>query len=310
MQANKNKLVYFLVVVAVVCAIVPLFVTSGSFRCSLPDPIILPRPYSEETKSEVAASATPVTLIYHSQPSEFSRGLSSCMLDPSCHILYQHVQKTGGQGVENLFFSIFGHRYDACCGGDMLDRFRRNTKSFCLYPFSSYEVIRGFDEIVNTCNEKFYKQKDHRLVILTSIREPLDLTLSAIHQTCNKRWRKRDDRVKAACEACSFEQDEGYWMRHPGRTVDDYSMVLRQAIGTLKEFDHYWVDTVDLSTMFKDLQLGLHPLYEKQFTAYFKTKHNPEKLDRCEFSMHSKMINKLRPSSTFYRNFTRGLVGA
>jgi acetone carboxylase gamma subunit len=225
--------------------------------------------------------------------------------------------------VKSFLFNIFGHGYDACCGEDVLHRFRNDPHGFCLHPFSSYEVVHGFDEIVDTCNNIFYKlsngtrilesseTNDHRLVILTSLQDPVEAMLADVHQACNNSGESesRDDRVvKAACKACSFDQDKEYWMSHPTRTVDDYAELLRQATGTLKEFDHYWVDVVDLNNMFYDIQTALYPRYEEDFYAYFKKKHAPETLGGCELSMHAKMIKALRSSRVFYRKFTQGII--
>jgi hypothetical protein len=92
-------------------------------------------------------------------------------------------------------------------------------------------------------------------------------------------------------------------------THNEYSKIRLQGTKTLQDFDHFWVDTVDLNTMVDDLQAALYPRYNQSFVAYFREPHNPEKLDRCEFGMHSKMIKGLQPSVEFYRNFTLERIG-
>jgi hypothetical protein len=123
----------------------------------------------------------------------------------------------------------------------------------------------------------------------------------------------RDNRTKVACLKWSFDdEDEDIWMGYVRETNDDYVAIHRESIGlSLKDsFDHYWVDTVDITAMLRKLQIALHhdPRYDKHFDAYFNALHNPENVDRYEFGMHSKMIKGLRPSIEFYRHFTLGIV--
>jgi hypothetical protein len=102
-----------------------------------------------------------------------------------------------------------------------------------------------------------------------------------IHQHRNKNIHRHDNLTKKeACTACPFDQHKDFWMNYPRRCNFEYTQIHQEATDdSLKDFDHYPVDTVDLNTMFKDLQADLHPPYRKQFDEYFNTAHDPENLE-------------------------------
>ena len=248
---------------------------------------------------------------FHLQPESFITQLEECILNaPSkkCHIMYQHVSKTGGKGVEFLFFGLTKHRNTACCGNRAKARFYKNPSKHCPHPFQSFEVIEGFDQMVHTCNNDFYKKSPHnpKVIVLIPLREPISRTLSRIHQRCNKGWDVKDDETKAFCTACSFEKHSDYWMKYPSYVNQDYKTIQNQSTQSLQMFDHLYIDTVDLNKMATMLSERLSPVndhYAKVFQEYFNQKHNPEKLTHCSFGINSPMMKALKPAIEIYREF-------
>ena len=249
---------------------------------------------------------------FHLQPEWFITQLEECVLDaPSkkCHIMYQHVGKTGGKGVEYLFFGLLGHKRIACCSSRMKEKFYENTSNYCPNPFQSFEVIDGFDQMVHQCNNDFYKNSPNntKVILLTSVREPIGRVLSHIHQACNKNWQfKTNETTKEVCTACNFETHTEFWMKFPRAANGLYNVIRHQSTQSLQMFDHLYVDMVDLNKMATMLSERLSPLndhYTEVFQKYFNKKHNPEKLDHCSFGLKSPMIKALKPAIETYREF-------
>jgi hypothetical protein len=297
----------------------------------------------------------------------FLATLSSCIQDDKCHIQYLHTEKTGGTTIEkSIFRSIFpNNKIHGCCGEKNMKQFRNNSYDACMKPFNSHQVMgKDFQEIVQTCLQIYhqhnhtkndnYKVKDHgnddrgihkknstnttsgwvedntlhRMVILATFRDPIQRTLSAIHQICNKVFDKRSPRTQQACSQCSYEKDTEFWDNHTTHTNQLYDSLYKDVILWQEEKNKHvnptdngagvgvgivdlkllTLDNVDITPCFTKLVDWLSPPYSIRLRE-IQDKHqvkNPELLQRCDFGFHSVMMKHLAPSIAIYRNLTLG----
>lgn len=259
-------------------------------------------------------------IAYHLEPERFIEGLANCMLDAwdkksprRCNLMFQHQYKSGGTTIEYIFYKLYGMKDLSgfgCCQEDMLKRFYDNPRLYCQRKFQSYEVIDGFDGMVHKCQDSFYRfWHNHTVIVLTSMREPTSRTLSRIHHTCNKNWDLRSEETKAKCTTCKYEDDPDYWMTYPADINKNAETVRNQTMGSLKGFDHYWIDNMDLTPMLKDLFDFLssrHPLDSDVLESTRERQINTEKLDKCSFGLTSEMVKELTPARTLYKQFLQG----
>ena len=159
------------------------------------------------TEEKRAIDGTAIS--FHLYPNKFVQELTDCFYDDDCRIYYYHFEKSGGTSIEQRMARLFPPRLNSCCGPTLMERFRVEPIKYCEAKFSSYQVGRSefLDEIVPTCIAK----TGARAVVLVSFREPIQRTLSYIHQKCNKHLWGRSDAMKRACRTCSYEQDKVFW---------------------------------------------------------------------------------------------------
>jgi hypothetical protein len=292
-------------------------------------------PPPQTTEPSLLLSASPASssdghhVAYHQRPNDFVDVLADCLHSNStCHIIYRHVGKTGGTGVQAFFWKLLGlPMRDTCCSARMRRRFMNNTRDYCAQAFQSYEVIDGFGTMVKVCDDRYYKKpsrdqmilsnfqddprqgwQPHRLIVLTTLREPIERLLSKIHQICNKNLKSRSQKVLAACQRCDFAQDEDMWMqwaREQGSLED--RVIVQQTRGPLHKYPHLWLDVSDLNAMIHQLRPRFSQQQQQEvFDWYFSQKHNPEKLNNCRFSMDSSLIKGLNESKAIYKDFLTG----
>jgi hypothetical protein len=237
------------------------------------------------------------TINFHLYPNKFVKELTDCFNDADCRIYYYHFEKSGGTDVENRMALIFPPRLQSCCGETQMQRFRDAPNEFCKAKFSSYQVGSSdfLDEIVPTCIAK----TGARAVVLVSFREPIQRTLSYIHQKCNKHFRVRSDSMKMACRRCSYEQDKVFWDDLVQHANSQYLELLDVASAQISNTTVLSVDSMDLSALYRDLFAA-----SGHATFNMSVRSNPEKTTRCNFGFKSEMFRGLRLSAEVYRNMS------
>ena len=263
-------------------------------------------------------------IFYHLHQTKFVKDLVDCILmnfkfaqnhnGKQCHLIYQHVQKTGGRAMENFLARLLQvSRAKACCLEEMRQRFYNDIPSFCTRIFQSYEVYDGFDAMVQTCQEVYQKNGtgNHKIMVLTTLREPVERSLSQINHFCNKNLNRRTPELQAACRACNHSSHLEVWNDFPHRANDEYQTVAKEALHS--EQDRYFLDISDMDSMIQQLQEALPEEFlakrKAAFEDFFQSKINPEIIRRCDFVMSSSMMKAYRPSKSLYKSFMLGTLG-
>ena len=297
----------------------------------------------------------------------FLATLSNCIQDDKCHIQYLHTWKTGGTTIEkSIFRSIFpNNKIQSCCREITMKEFRSNSYDACMKPFNSYQVMgKDFREIVQTCLQIYHEHshtkndnymindhgyddrgihtkkstnttsgwmednKLHRMVILATFRDPIQQSLSAIHQLCNNFFDFRSPAAQQACSQCSYEKDSKFWDKKTIHTNELYDSLYKDVILWQEEMNKYdnanddgvgvgkvdlkllTLDSVDITPCFTKLVDWLSPPYSIRLREKIQDKEhqvkNPELLQTCDFGFHSVIIKHLAPSIAIYRNLTLG----
>lgn len=235
---------------------------------------------------------------YRLEPGIFVKELTTCFEDDDCRIYYLHFGKSGGSGLENRMFKAFPPYQDSFMRGNMLQRFQENPSNFCNAKFSSYQV--SSPDFINTIVPTCMKETGSRAIILVSFREPIQRSLSYIHQMCNKYQRHRNKVTRQACSRCSYEQDSDFWnthiIQHFNQEYDELQKVTTAEIVNASVLS---VDMVDLSLLYDKLYAAIrHEAFSLPQTT------NTEATQRCNFGFKSEMFRGLAPSSDVYRNLT------
>lgn len=233
------------------------------------------------------------------EPDHFVDELTSCFHDDDCRVRYLHFGKSGGSGLENRMFKVFPPYQDSFMRGQLLQRFKGNPNDFCNAKFSSYQV--SSPDLINTIIPTCMKEtgSDARVIILVSFREPLQRSLSYIHQMCNKFQRHRNKVTRQACSRCSYEQDLEFWNDHIQHFNQEYKELQEVTTAKLDNASVLSVDMVDLSLLYDKLFAVTH---HEAFAIPQTT--NAEATQRCNFGLKSGMFRGLAPSSEVYRNLT------
>ena len=161
--------------------------------------------------------------LYQRQPQKVIEIFDNCVGNDKCHVLYQHVQKTGGSYLASKLKPTLekvpggqnnNNRYvpnEWCCGSNLIKRFQNNTSQFCTnYKFSIYEMNSlEFSTILETCS-KYNEQEEggHTYVSIVTVREPIQRTISQIHQQCNKGYKVHAEYYQKYCQQCMFLEDD------------------------------------------------------------------------------------------------------
>jgi hypothetical protein len=170
-----------------------------------------------------------VVLLYPQNPQRFTNILFQCLEEPKCHFLYHHVPKTAGSFIASSLFPIFEHgeRYRSrewCCFEIVMGKFFNNTEDYCVRRKMGVYEVRGdeYAQVLETCEEK-YSDAGHTYVGLVTTREPIQRTLSLIHQQCNSGYDKKNPRYQAFCRNCTYDSNsEEFWQRFIDDTNNAY----------------------------------------------------------------------------------------
>lgn len=193
-----------------------------------------------------------------------------------------------------------------------------------------YEV-RGneFSQVLETCEQEYAKQ-GHTYVGLVSTREPVQRTISLIHQQCNSGYREKNPRYQAFCRNCTFDMNSpdsvSFWTQFVEdtniafQTMDDY-------IATRKSLPHIHptsnssnnnshdkktkmkapilvIDNSMVNDLFYILDVGLK---KNNKPPLKRGRENAEKkLAICNFGMTSAMLKRLQPASTIFLDLWSG----
>jgi len=313
--ARQFSLRQMLIVVSVLCMVL-LMSTMTPRSTRTPTPTF---------KCEEKRTIKPRHLVFARDSLAFVDAFVDCIRDENCHIFYHHVQKTGGSYVAARLYPILnGKSYDGsqwCCHEGFMSRFQQNIPKFCSLKLGIYEVHGSqFEQVVATCMDHHHQQKalsDNnttndsrcssssihqmpvRFLALASIREPIQRTLSMIHQVCNKNFNGLPSEEKAICKRCSYSGDDKvYW--------DDHCLKTNQAYANLT----YRIPSADLliiDSMFLDKFFAMVEAALEQKIPMKDVRVNVESTNICSFSLISSMLRLLAPSHSIYKNLSIGL---
>jgi hypothetical protein len=259
-------------------------------------------------------------------------------------LYYWHIGKTGGTTLETTFWSdaVFGPppldtMRDTCCNIPLEQRVQELWQDYCNARFVSLQVSgKAFFEFVRQCqqyhdqnHDNNTNEKRHEIRVLVSYREPSHLTLSTIHQYCNKHLiqTRRSPQLLAACQHCQYESDAPYWdyiVEEINRIYTDlYQLVFPStwhAAAAPEAPRHssifhvlYAIELPDMNDFTQRLYARLanqnveeHDQTKTTDAMNQPTNHhpyhaNPEKTSHCSFGMTSPMFKGLEPSRLIYR---------
>jgi len=311
-------------------------------------------------------SHRPLKIFAH-DPDRFSASFLQCAFhSPRCHIHYHHVQKTGGSRLASRLHPVLsnprGVKYESkkwCCGLPMMDRFHENVQLYCeKLKFGIYEVLGPqFADVVKTCMDSQSNntsavdrksEEDDEIVVLMTIREPIQLTLSQIHHQCNKNFQKKSKEEKIICKQCSFESNPDF-LKYVNQTNNVYEGIASAVPDILEQFrkvSRYsnsrarpegilggsdtqnrtgrgddWVESIlgrrneeahrvmILDQADIDRFFSLLEQHSPAGIMVPEGRGNEEKTHVCSFGVTSSMMKALSPALEIYRNLTSGLVG-
>ena len=267
------------------------------------------------------------TLLYANDREKFSETFASCIDDPSCRILYNHLQKTGGSYLASRLHPVLdenGKRYNSnkwCCGDGLYDRFINRTKHFCELKFSIYETynVQMFADILQTCQQ--YTEKRTREVALITIREPIERTLSQINMRCNKGYNRLSNNKKEICQRCNYTSDPKYFDHYVNQTNELYvglEATIPTLVTMLKKRNRVHNNEKVVHT--DKTSSNLLILDNSQINSFFdeiehlrnitlpKGRGNVGYTRICDFEMTSNMIYSLQPALDVYENLIRLLT--
>lgn len=276
-----------------------------------------------KTMSSLPVPPSKDTLFYYHDPGTFLRKFSECFFEGDyCHVLYWHVQKTGGSYLASRLYPVYnrGEWYDSrswCCNDKfMKNEFWPNVTTYCSKKLGVYEVRpKEYVEVVRACQDFREKRfnasettKRHRYIGLVSVREPIERTLSAIHQQCNVHSGQLHQDTHDICERCSYEEDadKPFYEKFVNKTNDAYIGLKETIILSDPKIDIplYIIDNEQIDVFFEKLEdlISLRSMHYFNRTFHFpQGKSNSEKSDKlCDFGMPSALMRQHRSSLQAY----------
>lgn len=282
--------------------------------------------------TEKEANVQPVTrsnadrLSYHEAPDVLVKEISDCIFDQRyCHVLYWHVQKTGGSYISSKLYPAFNresyHSKEWCCNDKFMKQaFWPNTSMYCAKRMGVYEVRpedykKVLQECTNLARVGPKSTKQHRYIGMISIREPIQRTHSGIHQRCNVHTSKLDNKTHDICERCTYDgDDKGFYEK----IVNDTNLVYKGMQGILSDpeidIPLYVIDNDDIDAFFTQLEESIaHHLNRAglslpngtfQFPSGNANAEAKQKL--CNFGMPSSLMKQHQPALQAYHWFWSG----
>lgn len=285
---------------------------------------VLPR---NKTSAETPVlPPTKDTLFYYHNPENFVKKFSDCLFEGDrCHVLYWHVQKTGGSYLASRLYPIFnlGKFYNSrawCCNDKfMKHEFWPNVTTYCSKQLGVYEVrAEEYLEVIQACQGFREKEENnatetgrHRYIGLISVREPIQRSVSAIHQKCNVHSGKLDQNAHQICERCSYDEegaDKPFYEKIVNETNAVYSGMKNNILSDPNlDIPLYIIDNEHINDFFGKLEddINLRAIgAARHFNRTFhfpqgkSNSENPHKL--CDFGMPSELMRQHRASLQVY----------
>lgn len=273
-------------------------------------------------------NASTAVTVFERNPTLFVDTFDDCANDENCHIFYHHVQKTGGSHIAAILFPLLenteyvdtgipatpgiGDDIVWCCNEKTMRAFQKNIPGYCSRKLGIYEVLgKDFSQVVQTCMN-YYKNEQiagvtpmqQRAVVLTSFREAVLRTVSAIHQQCNTGWKEKTKEYQEICDRCSYKDDPEFYDWFVNQTVRMYEGIQTAMAEISHNVDHVQllaIDNPNINTFFTNLWT------KRNQTEITLGKHNTENIKRCNFLVPSTVLKKLNYADRMYKDFVQGI---
>jgi hypothetical protein len=150
----------------------------------------------------------------------------------------------------------------------------------------------------------------HEIHALVSFREPTHLTLSAIHQHCNKNLELRNPIGQMACRNCDYYQDQDFWISFVQGINDVYGNI-SHCVNHLPKLSRrendqpvtvMTLETPDINLFLRQLKTKIVNDNKHFRLALQNRQANPEHVSFCNFGMTSPMLKELEASRQIYRD--------
>lgn len=236
-------------------------------------------------------------IIFGIDPTNFVEGFASCMEDETCHIIYHHVQKSGGTFIASTFYPLLNNKaYNSqfwCCDYKFMPKFRANPEKYCKLKLGVYEVVGDqLKEVVDTC-QKVYAEQNHHAITFATVRDPVQRTVSFIHQQCNKNY-KRMKEYQPVCDRCSYYEDQEMWDSLVERQINIY-LQLSYSL----PLHIYTIEDVMINQFLAMLETRLNRQLPKGAA-------NAEKKQICDFHVPTALFKKFHDARMVYRELLTG----
>ncbi len=272
-------------------------------------------------------------LLYPQNPILFANLLLRCLGEPKCHVMYHHIPKTAGTFIASSLYPVFeaGRQYISskwCCFEIIMEKFFNNTEDYCTKrKMGVYEVTGSqYSQVLETC-EKQYSKKGHTFVGLVTTREPVQRTISLIHQQCNGGYETKNSRYQAFCRNCTYDMYSPDSVLFWQQFVDDSNIAYQEMekyISARKSRPHMSqattsnnsgvknsaikspilvIDNSMIDDLFNILNVGLA---KNNHSSIHQGESNTEILSICNFGMTSAMLRLLRPASSIFLDLWSG----
>ena len=279
--------------------------------------------YSVAFLANQNSTNTPPRFFYHDEPDHFAHEFVRCMFQlDHCHILYWHIQKTGGSFIASRIYPGQTQKhYDSrewCCNSKFMEgEFNKHVPKYCSMNMGVYEVKpHQFKQVIRACQEYLpqLKKKDdrmqHRYIGLLSVREPIQRSLSGIHQRCNVHSSQLDKATRAICERCAYvDEDEAFYNKIVNNTNDMYNGMQREILADPSiDIPLFTIDSTHINDFFGKIESIVTSRLMKAgkitSNVTFKLpegKPNAEKLEKiCDFGMPSTLMKNHLPALKAY----------
>ena len=197
-----------------------------------------------------------------------------------------------------------------CCNENFMKQ-KFQPATYCNKQMGVYEVKpKQFQYVLQQCSKYQYQ---YRYLGLATIREPLQRTLSGIHQRCNVHSSRLDENTKRVCTKCQYDQDDPDTINIFGKVVNDTNNVYVGLKDLLLNNSKLHIpllvlDTIHITNFLNGLEglvtdklhsVGVLP--KNQSFLFPQGTANAEKKKKiCDFGMHSLMMRQHGPSLDAY----------
>jgi len=270
---------------------------TATFFQSQAEAVVAQSSGSSNTTTPAITTTENGRIIFGIYPTNFVGGFANCMEDETCHIIYHHVQKSGGTFIASTFYPLLNNKkYNSqfwCCDYKFMNRFRANPEKYCKLKLGVYEVLGDqLKEVVDTC-QKVYAEQNHHAITIATVRDPVQRTVSWIHQQCNKNY----DRMKEfqpVCDRCSYYEDQEMWDSMVERQINHY-LQLSYSL----PLDIYTIEDVMIDQFLAMLATRLNRQLPKGYA-------NAETKQVCDFHVPTVLFKKFNNARRVYRELLTG----